>query len=139
MVVATVHALRTRRDSINSYESIETEILLKARWSPGRLSMLAAHGEEPGILKRGEKGQLRSRQGSISGGITRSVTGLPLSGPIRPPPASKTYLTLKSGKSGRNCERWSNLAAAFRRRCQLPPVCRTNTIQIASMLCWFAS
>ena len=36
--------------------------------SPGRLSMLAAHGEEPGILKRGEKGQLRSRQGPISGG-----------------------------------------------------------------------
>ena len=57
MVVAIVHALLTRRDSINSYESIETEILLKARWSPGRLSMLAAHGEEPGILKRGEKGQ----------------------------------------------------------------------------------
>jgi hypothetical protein len=64
---------------------------------------------------------LRSRQGPISGG-SLEVTGLPLSGPISAPQsASKTYLTLKSG---RNCERWSNLAAAFRRRCQLPRVCR---------------
>ena len=64
-------------------------------------------------------------------------TGLPLSGPISAPQsASKAHLTLKSG---RNCERWSNVAAAFRRHCQLPPICRTNTIHISSMLCWLAS
>ena len=45
---------------------------------------------------------LRSRQGPISGESLEASTGLPLSRPISAPQsASKTYLTLKSGKIGK--------------------------------------